>query len=106
VESKFFNIACIGQTWRYFKLGNGHQDVVLVHGFPDTPQSWWDIATALAEFGYRVTVPYLWGYHPDTLVPGRSLKAAEIGEDVIGLMDALEIEEAVLVGHDWGASCV
>ena len=105
MDPEFENITHNGQTWRYLQLGSGDRNVILIHGFPDTPQSWLGIAQALAS-DYRVTVPYLRGYHPDTLVPGRSFQAAELGGDVIGLLDALDIDQTVLVGHDWGASCI
>jgi pimeloyl-ACP methyl ester carboxylesterase len=51
-------------------------------------------------------VPYLRGYHPDTIVPGRSYGAHAIAEDALRLLDAIGAEQAVLVGHDWGASIV
>ncbi|HEV3055779.1 MAG TPA: alpha/beta hydrolase [Solirubrobacteraceae bacterium] len=78
--------------------------VVLLHGFPDTPAGWSDTAMALNAAGYRTVVPYLRGYHPDTIVPGRSYGAADTAEDAILLLDAIGAEDAVLVGHDWGAS--
>ena len=78
-------------------------DVVLLHGFPDTPYSWEDIAAALVEAGWRVSVPFLRGYHPDTIVPGRAYDPESIGQDVLDLLDALQVDRAVVVGHDWGA---
>ncbi len=80
--------------------------VVLLHGFPDGPESWTEVAAHLAEEGWRVVAPYLRGYHPDTVVAGRSYGAAQQGEDVLALLDALEVDRAPLVGHDWGASHV
>jgi pimeloyl-ACP methyl ester carboxylesterase len=79
---------------------------VLIHGFPDTPHSWAGIAHSLNQAGYRTIVPYLRGYHPDTLVPDRPYDALHLAEDAIGLLDALKLESAVLVGHDWGATLV
>ena len=64
------------------------------------------VADSLNQAGYRTIVPYLRGYHPDTLVPGRPYDALHIAEDAIGLLDALGLESAVLVGHDWGATVV
>lgn len=103
VEMEFKNVARGSQTWRYHDAGHG-KPVVLFHGFPDTPQSFGSIARALNESGYRTIVPYLRGYHPDTIVPGRAYDALTLAEDVLGLMDALELESAALVGHDWGAT--
>lgn len=104
-ESNFQNTIRDGQTWRYHDSGEGPA-VVLLHGFPDTPQSYTGIALALNQAGYRTILPYLRGYHPDTLVSGRPYDALHIAEDAIGLLDALELKSAVFVGHDWGAMCV
>ena len=105
VESEFENTTLGQQTWRYHDSGQGRA-VVLIHGFPDLPHSYAAIAAALNDAGYRTILPYLRGYHPDTIVPGRRYDAVSIAEDAIGLLDALEVSSAVLVGHDWGASVV
>jgi len=105
LESEFANATVGDQTWRYIEAGEG-PPVVLIHGFPDTPLSWAGIASSLNQAGYRTIVPYLRGYHTDTLVPGRPYDALHVAEDVIGLLDALRLESAVLVGHDWGATLV
>lgn len=104
-ESDFRNVTRGEQTWRFADSGQGPV-VVLIHGFPDTPQSYAGIARALNDAGYRTIVPYLRGYHPDTLVSGRPYDALHLAEDAIGLLDALEVQSAVLVGHDWGATLV
>lgn len=101
----FRNLTRGNQTWRFHDAGEGPA-VVLLHGFPDTPQSWEWLAKMLNGEGYRTIVPYLRGYHPDTIVEGRPYDALTLAEDVIGLMDALEVESAVLIGHDWGATLV
>lgn len=102
---EFQNVTVGSQTWRYRDSGQG-RTVVLLHGFPDTPQSYAGIAAALNEAGYRTIVPYLRGYHPSTLVAGRGYDALSLAEDMLGLLDALGLESAVLVGHDWGATVV
>jgi pimeloyl-ACP methyl ester carboxylesterase len=101
----FSSASSAGQTFVYADSGDGPL-VILLHGFPDTPGGWAPAARALNEAGYRTVRPYLRGYHPDTLVPGRGYGHHEIAEDAIRLLDALEAERAVLVGHDWGASVV
>ncbi len=91
------------QTFRYCDSGEGPA-VILIHGFPDTPMGWEDTRLALNGAGFRTIVPYLRGYHRETIVAGRGYGGQEIGEDAIRLLDALELERAVVVGHDWGAS--
>jgi pimeloyl-ACP methyl ester carboxylesterase len=94
-----------GRRFVFADSGEG-PPVVLFHGFPDTPSGWEQAAKALNEAGYRTIVPFLRGYHPDTIVPGRGYGSQEIGEDAIALLDAVGLESAVLVGHDWGAAVV
>ena len=101
----FRNLTRGQQTWRFHDAGDGPA-VVLFHGFPDTPQSWERFASTLQREGYRTIVPYLRGYHPDTIVDGRPYDALTLAEDVVGLFDALELESATLVGHDWGATLI
>ncbi|MHB8234811.1 MAG: alpha/beta fold hydrolase [Solirubrobacteraceae bacterium] len=78
-------------------------DVVLIHGFPDTPYSYADLQGELVRSGWRVTVPWLRGYHADTIVPGRAYDPETIGRDGLALLDAIGAQRAVIVGHDWGA---
>ncbi|SDC69317.1 Pimeloyl-ACP methyl ester carboxylesterase [Cupriavidus sp. YR651] len=85
--------------------------VILLHGFPYDIHSYVDVAPMLAARGYRVIVPHLRGHGTTRFLSAstpRSGQQAAIGEDVIALMDALHIPEAVLAGYDWGgrAACV
>jgi|SRR5579883_341375 len=78
--------------------------VLLLHGFPESWYSWRHQLRALAEAGYHAVAPDQRGY-------GQSDRPAKIEQytqlhlvgDVIGLLDALGEEQAVVVGHDWGA---
>jgi pimeloyl-ACP methyl ester carboxylesterase len=96
----------------YHEVGpeNGHP-IILLHGFPYDIHSYAEVAPKLAKQGYRVIVPHLRGHGTtrflDDATP-RSGQQAAIGQDVIDLMDALHIPEAVLAGYDWGgrAACV
>jgi pimeloyl-ACP methyl ester carboxylesterase len=92
-----------GQRFVFRSDGDGPA-VVLLHGFPDTPHTWDRIAASVAGAGYRAVRPWLRGYHPDTLVAGRGYDASTIGTDPALLLDALGVQDAVLVGHDWGAA--
>ena len=78
--------------------------VLLLHGFPESWYSWRHQLTALAAAGYHAVAPDQRGYGrtdgPDG--PG-SYTMLHLTGDVIGLMDALGAERAVVAGHDWGA---
>lgn len=91
-----------GQRFVVSRRGEG-PDVVLFHGFPDTPYSWAQVEQELVGAGWRVTVPWLRGYRQETIVPGRRYDPETLGRDALGLLDALGVSSAVLVGHDWGA---
>ena len=66
---------------------------------------------SLPNAGARVIVPYLRGFGPTRFLKAetpRSGEQAALGADLKALMDALQIERAVLGGYDWGgrAACV
>jgi pimeloyl-ACP methyl ester carboxylesterase len=102
---EFTRASADGQPFVYADSGQGPL-VVLFHGFPDVPASWADTQQALNAAGYRTVIPYLRGYHPDTIVPGRKYGGDETAQDAIRLLDAIGEDSAVFVGHDWGASIV
>ena len=80
--------------------------VILLHGWPYDIYSFVDVTPLLAAAGYRVIVPYLRGYGTTRFVSGdtvRNGQQAALGLDVIALMDALKVQEAILAGFDWGA---
>jgi pimeloyl-ACP methyl ester carboxylesterase len=99
---EFQTIESAGQPFVVSQAGEG-PDIVLVHGFPDTPHSYQALQDALVKAGWRVTVPWLRGYHPATIVPGRPYDFETIGRDGLALLDAIGAQQAVFVGHDWGA---
>jgi pimeloyl-ACP methyl ester carboxylesterase len=80
--------------------------VILLHGWPYDIHSYGDVAPLLARAGYRVIVPYLRGYGTTRFLSSETFRngqQAVVALDVIALMDALQIEQAVLAGFDWGA---
>jgi len=99
---EFRTIESGGQPFVVSQEGEG-PDAVLVHGFPDTPHSFAALQRELVGAGWRVTVPWLRGYHPDTIVPGRPYDFETIGRDGLALLDAIGAQRALFVGHDWGA---
>jgi pimeloyl-ACP methyl ester carboxylesterase len=80
--------------------------VILLHGWPYDIHSYVDVAPLLARAGYRVIVPYLRGYGTTRFLSSETFRngqQAAVALDVIALMDALQIEKAIIAGFDWGA---
>ena len=77
--------------------------IVLLHGFPDTPWSYKHQLEYFSGQGYRVVAPWLRGYAPTGPAKDNNYTAAALGRDVIAVIDALGHEQAIVVGHDWGA---
>ncbi|MBD0361820.1 MAG: alpha/beta hydrolase [Coleofasciculus sp. C3-bin4] len=78
--------------------------VVLCHGFPESWYSWRHQLAALSEAGYHVVAPDQRGYgQTDRPQPVEAYNILELTADIVGLVDALNQEHAVIVGHDWGA---
>ena len=79
--------------------------VILCHGFPESWYSWRHQLPALAAAGFRAVAPDMRGYG-DTDRPDQIDRYTifHLVGDVVGLMDALGEESAVVVGHDWGAA--
>ena len=80
--------------------------VVLLHGWPYDIHAYAEVTPRLAQAGYRSIVPYLRGFGSTRFVSDESPRNGEqaaLALDVIALMDALEIERAVVAGFDWGA---
>ncbi|HJS86822.1 MAG TPA: alpha/beta hydrolase [Acetobacteraceae bacterium] len=85
--------------------------LILLHGFPDDPRAWDDVAPPLAQAGWRVLVPWLRGYGPTRFLredTPRSGQQAALGADLLGFMDGLGVPRAMLAGYDWGgrAACI
>jgi len=80
--------------------------VVLLHGWPYDIHSYIEVCPGLAKAGYRVIVPFLRGFGTTRFLSdetSRSGEQAVLAVDVIALMDALDIENAIVAGFDWGA---
>jgi pimeloyl-ACP methyl ester carboxylesterase len=79
--------------------------VVLLHGFPELWYSWRHQLPVLAAAGYHAVAPDLRGYGgTDASAADEGYAPSNMAADIVGLLDALGAETAVLVGHDWGAN--
>ena len=80
--------------------------VILLHGWPYDIHTYVEVTPLLASAGYRVIVPYLRGYGTTRFLSSatpRNGQQSVLAADVIALMDALKIEQAIIGGCDWGA---
>jgi len=90
-----------------FQAGEGGIPVVMAHGWPEHAYSWRHQVPALAEAGYHVIAPNQRGYgrssRPEAV---EAYDCHHLTGDYNALLDALGIEKAIFVGHDWGAILV
>jgi pimeloyl-ACP methyl ester carboxylesterase len=78
--------------------------VVLCHGFPECWYSWRHQLPALAAAGYHMVAPDQRGYgQTDRPEPIEAYHILQLTGDMVGLVHALDAEQAIIVGHDWGA---
>jgi pimeloyl-ACP methyl ester carboxylesterase len=94
-----------GITLRVAEAGpKSGQLVVLVHGWPESWYSWRHQMPALAAAGYHVVAPDMRGYGGSDRPPNvEDYDILHTSGDIVGLVDAMGAEKAVLIGHDWGA---
>ena len=79
--------------------------VVLLHGFPECWYGWRHQIQPLVDAGFRVLVPDQRGYNLSSKPDGVDAYGIDLlAGDVVGLLAALDHDEAALVGHDWGAA--
>jgi len=96
----------------YEESGNSNGiPVILLHGFPYDVRTYDEVVKKLVAVNCRIIVPYLRGFGPTKfLTPNtvRSGQQAALASDLVALMDALSLDNAVLGGYDWGgrAACI
>jgi soluble epoxide hydrolase/lipid-phosphate phosphatase len=93
-----------------FYLACGPEDgplIILVHGWPELSISWRHQLPCLANLGFRAIAPDMRGYGRSTVHKESSAYTLEaVVGDMIELLDAHDREQAIWVGHDWGAPLV
>ena len=93
-----------------FYLAAGPADgpvIIFVHGWPELAISWRHQLPCLGALGFRAVAPDMRGYGRSTVYERHEDYALElVVADMIGLLDALGVEKAVWIGHDWGAPVV
>lgn len=100
-------ISVRGRTVDFAALSWGADDAplaLLLHGYPDSPQSWQGVAAGLVDAGYRVVAPWTRGYAPSSVPVDGSFHIGALAGDALELHALLGGDaRSVLVGHDWGA---
>jgi pimeloyl-ACP methyl ester carboxylesterase len=75
-----------------------------LHGFPDTAHTWRYLLPELGEAGYHAVAPFSRGYAPTEIPADGHFQVGALGRDANLLHQALGgRDDAVIVGHDWGA---
>jgi pimeloyl-ACP methyl ester carboxylesterase len=83
----------------------GGSAVLLLHGFPQHGGMWSGVVPALHAAGLRTIAPDQRGYSPGARPDGvAAYQMDECVTDALAILDALGVESAHVVGHDWGAA--
>src|SRR3954463_566425 len=91
-----------GRTVSVLTIGEGGTDVLLIHGLGAAKSSFFDCAALLAEAGHRVHAIDLPGFGGSSKPPTAPYTATWFAKSGGGVMDALAIESAHLVGNSMG----
>lgn len=92
-----------GIRMHYVEQGSGPL-VVLCHGWPESWYSYRHQIPALAAAGFHVVAPDQRGYgQTDRPEPIEAYHILNLVGDIVGLVNSLHAEPAIIVGHDWGA---
>lgn len=106
MEHRFETLAANGTRIRAVVEGKGPL-CVLVHGWPESWYSWRHQIGPLVDAGYRVAAIDVRGYGgSDKPAAIEAYAMKELTSDVAGVIDALGADQAILIGHDWGAPIV
>jgi pimeloyl-ACP methyl ester carboxylesterase len=107
-EIRVNDVEVNGVTLRVHEAGDpAHPTVVLSHGFPELAHSWRHQLPALAAAGFHVVAPNQRGYgHSSAPTAIDAYGIGELTGDLGALLDHYGKDDAVFVGHDWGAMIV
>ena len=106
LDQRTHRIAANGLTHFVRDAGDANAPAaILLHGFPDSSAVWNRLTPYLVAGGYRVIAPDLRGFGETDMAPRVKDYEIETGAavDVIAILDALGVDKAHLVGHDFGA---
>lgn len=94
-----------GVGFYYLEMGQGPL-VLCMHGFPDHAHTYRFLLPVLADAGFRGIAPFMRGYAPTSAPADGRYQSVLLAQDAVALIDAFGVQQAYLVGHDWGAQSV
>lgn len=97
------DVTANGVKFRVLVRGQGPL-ILFLHGFPDTAHTWDHAASVMAANGFRTAAPFMRGYAPTQVPADGKYDPDTLGQDALELIPALGEQQAIVVGHDWGAS--
>jgi pimeloyl-ACP methyl ester carboxylesterase len=97
------SVTADGVRFAYLEQGAGKLALCL-HGFPDSAWTFAPLLAALSRAGYRAVAPFMRGYAPTEIPADGRYQTAVLGQDAVTLIEALGEQQAIVIGHDWGAT--
>jgi pimeloyl-ACP methyl ester carboxylesterase len=93
-------------TFGYLSEGPSQGPLALcLHGFPDSAYTWRHLLPVLAAAGFHAVAPFMRGYAPTEIPADGAYQTGALAADANALHQALGgRDDAVLIGHDWGAA--
>jgi pimeloyl-ACP methyl ester carboxylesterase len=89
----------------YVEVHGDGVPVLLVHGWPDSHEVWRNQVPVLVEHGFRVITPDLRGFGQSARPEGKEhYRLRDSVADMGAVLDACGVEQAHVVGHDWGSA--
>ncbi|MEV6417769.1 haloalkane dehalogenase [Kribbella sp. NPDC051718] len=89
-------------SWMYYEEVGSGEPIVFLHGNPTSSYLWRNVLGPVAEYGRRCIAPDLIGMGRSGR-PGLEYRLADHIAYLDGFLDALTLDDVILVGHDWGA---
>lgn len=83
--------------------GGSGEPLLLLHGYPQSGETWRSVAPQLAESGRRVVIPDLRGMGLSDIAPD-GYELPELADDIHQIVRQLGFTEIDVVGHDWGGA--